>query len=100
MRREPLPLWMNGAACGWHSHLPWTGDFMPEGDTYAEMSRVCADCPVVIECSRHALDEASGGFFAGVWLPWNDGGTKNRRVRGRARAALRSRVKGGDRVHA
>ena len=90
---ESLPPWMADAACRWHVDLPWTDDLMPDMELHQTMNMICASCPVILQCSRHALDEAQGGFFAGVWLPWNDGGAKNRRVRFRARSALNSRVK-------
>jgi hypothetical protein len=90
---EPLPEWMVAAECQWHPDLPWTDDLPPDMSSHQTMNTVCAACPVIVECSRHALDAAQGGFFAGVWLPWNDGGDKNRRVRFRARSALKSRVK-------
>ena len=83
---------MVDAECRRHPQLPWTGDYMPDMTSYQTMHAICSSCPVIVQCSRHALDDAQGGFFAGVWLPWNEGGKKNRRVRFRARSALKSKL--------
>jgi len=85
--------WMEDAECRRHPQLPWTDDLMPDMASHHFMSSICSACPVIVECSRHALDNAEGGFFAGVWLPWSDGGKKNRKVRFRARSALKTKVK-------
>lgn len=95
--REPLPLWMNDAECQQHQDLPWTDDLAPDFDRERTMNLVCSSCPVIIQCGRHALEDAQGGFFAGVWIPWagSDGRNDSVRARGRARARarLRSKVK-------
>lgn len=91
--QDLLSAWMADAECRRHPELPWTDDLIPDMDSHQSMYAICSSCPVIAECSRHALDNAQGGFFAGVWLPWNDGGKKNRKVRFRARSALKSKVK-------
>jgi hypothetical protein len=79
---------MQDAECQHHQDLPWTHDVIPDMDSFRMMDDVCSSCPVILECSRHALTHAQGGFFAGVWLPWN--GEKRNKVRFRARSALKS----------
>lgn len=90
MPKQPLPAWMQDAECQHHQDLPWTDDLMPDEHSFRMMSDVCSSCPVIIQCSRHALAEAQGGFFAGVWLPWGEHGERKNRMRFRARSALKS----------
>lgn len=90
MPKQSLPRWMEDAQCQYHRDLPWTHDLMPDEYSVQIMSDVCASCPVILQCSRHALAEAQGGFFAGVWLPWSNHGERKNRVRFRARSALKS----------
>lgn len=92
MVKDPLPLWMNKASCPRHMDLPWTVDAMPDVNARRAMCVVCAECPVIIECSRYALSCGNGGFYAGVWIPWNDGESQ-RRMRSQARSKLKTRVK-------
>ena len=60
------------------------------------MSAVCAGCPVLMDCAVYALSEASGGFYAGIWMPWDKSNSvtlmSNRR---HARNVLRDRVRRG-----
>ena len=59
------------AKCCEAQHLPWTDDYKPAKPALDEMSSICAECPITVSCARFALKEAVGGFYAGVWLPWN-----------------------------
>lgn len=78
------------AKCCKSQHLPWTDDNEPTKQAFREMSAICAECPLLIACARYALTEASGGFYAGVWLPWKtQRATAHRRV---ARHRLRARA--------
>jgi hypothetical protein len=83
-----------GARCIGHSDLPWTSDVTPSEKDISAMSAVCAECPVLMHCALYALREASGGFYAGIWMPWDKSNSvtllSNRR---RARHALRERVR-------
>jgi hypothetical protein len=54
------------------------------------MAAVCSDCPVIVKCARYARSGTKGGFYAGVWLPWDKtNSTTLRENRHRAQAALR-----------
>ena len=85
---ESGPDW-KGAACVSRQDLPWvgictdTGEVSPSPATQREMAQVCADCPILYTCARHALEtKGIGGFYAGIWLPWpqQGGGPRARRV--------------------
>lgn len=57
------------------------------------MSAICEACPVIIGCALFALG-AKGGFYAGVWLPWDKTTSPSLRDdRRAARAALRQKVR-------
>lgn len=57
------------------------------------MARVCEDCPIIIGCALHALNE-KGGFYAGVWLPWDKTTSPTLKDdRRAARTALRQKVR-------
>jgi hypothetical protein len=58
------------AKCCKAQHLPWTDDHAPAKRAFDEMSAICAECPLLMQCAEFALTEAVGGFYAGVWLPW------------------------------
>lgn len=81
---------MEGASCVSHQHLPWTGELTPPPAVQAEMTEICAECPVVTSCAAHAITTRNvGGFYAGVWLPWpHQGGGCVTRAHGRARRTL------------
>lgn len=81
----------DGAKCCSSQHLPWTDDYEPTERAIAEMSSICAECPLLMPCAQYALtDKAAGGFYAGVWLPWNmQRKTHHRRA---ARIQLRTKV--------
>lgn len=86
-----------GAECVKHRDLPWIADLEPEPDDQREMRAVCARCPVLMFCARHALtNRVAGGFYAGVWLPWSIPPTKRQEVgRRKAREALRQTTRIG-----
>lgn len=52
------------------------------------MERVCGDCPVRRDCARYAVENAAGGFYAGVWLPWASDSRRDKEARQRSIAAL------------
>jgi hypothetical protein len=81
-----------GAKCCSAQHLPWTDDYEPTERAISEMSSICAECPLLMPCAQYALtDKAAGGFYAGVWLPWNlQRRTQPRRI---ARGRLKAKVK-------
>jgi hypothetical protein len=91
-RLTPGDNWKGKAPCSEYPHhtLPWTGDHSPSPEHYLAMINVCATCPVIIECARYAIEDAEGGFYAGVWLPWTTiaDSVANRGLRRRAKAAL------------
>ena len=57
--------WLNEAACADKS---WTDFFVEAGHTIsAEIEKLCAGCPVRVECLRHAYEqEHHSGYFGGV----------------------------------
>lgn len=60
--------WMLDAAC--RPNPDWTSDIKPKTAILLEMSKVCADCPVIAACAAYALAESvHGGMYAGVWIP-------------------------------
>jgi hypothetical protein len=81
------------AKCCKAQHLPWTGDLAPTGKALNEMSSICSECPLLIPCARYALKEASGGFYAGVWLPWQTQRPTGHRRAARHRLRARALVK-------
>ena len=82
-----------GARCPDRLDLPWIADTTPTDDEHRQMTAICNTCPIIIDCALFALD-AKGGFFAGIWLPWDPPTTaalrENRRT---ARTALRQKVR-------
>lgn len=58
------------AACTKYQHLPWTHDATPCTRDIVAMQSVCSQCPLTLKCASYALRAHSGGFYAGVWLPW------------------------------
>lgn len=83
------PNWMKDAACAARQDLPWVGvstetsETAPTVSQQREMAQVCADCPILYDCARYALDtKGVGGFYAGIWLPWplQGGGPRARRT--------------------
>lgn len=86
--------WTNAKCCN-HLDLPWTADFEPGAHEVQQMSSLCAECPVLIACARYALTEASGGFYAGVWLPWRPAnkGANEPKVRLASRRHARSQLR-------
>ena len=62
----PGTAWMQGAACASRLDLPWTVDRRVSEAERRQMSGVCAECPVFVECDRFATAVgASAGFWAG-----------------------------------
>lgn len=59
-----------GARCIGRDDLPWTSDTTPESQHRRDMARICEDCPILLDCALYALD-VKGGFYAGVWIPWD-----------------------------
>lgn len=72
----PAPAWASRAACADRGDLPWTTDTAALAATLprararrvvAAMARVCAECPVRVECAAHAeAIGAVGGWWAGT----------------------------------
>lgn len=81
----------NGAACARRRDLPWTVDAMPSAIGRRRMSEVCAECPVLTRCAMYAL-KAKGGFYAGVWIPWENSAAATAENRRAVRARLRQVV--------
>lgn len=82
-----------GAQCTGQNDLPWTSDAAPTTPERRQMAALCESCPIIINCALFALGER-GGFYAGVWLPWDKTtSTSLRDDRRTARAALRQRVR-------
>lgn len=93
----PLDLeWRFKASCRLRQDLPWTPDVEPDWPEFSAMRDVCAGCPVLSECAEFGLSQP-GGFYAGAWTPYKDGGPRaseeseesERAVRFRARKTLR-----------
>lgn len=83
-----------GAKCTAHPRLPWTSDITPTRSEIGAMAAVCTDCPVLMDCARHALTEANGGFYAGIWMPWDKSSSVTLLLtRRQARNALRDRLR-------
>lgn len=82
-----------GAPCIQRHDLPWTSDTTPEAAQRYEMAALCNRCPHLIDCASLALRE-KGGFYAGVWIPWEQTTSPalrdNRRA---ARTALRQKAR-------
>lgn len=90
---SPLDLsWRGGALCRLRPDLPWTPDVEPDAVDLAAMRVLCWECPVRRECADFGLSQP-GGFYAGVWTPWQDGGPRpsasSKAVRWLARQTLR-----------
>ncbi|AYQ98861.1 WhiB family transcription factor [Mycobacterium phage NiebruSaylor] len=79
----------HGAACAARRDLPWTADTMPSAAQRRRMSAVCAECPVLTRCAMHALKGVTGGFYAGVWIPWKGTAAATAETRRSIRASLR-----------
>lgn len=84
--------WVINARCGAHQGLPWISDIKPNPLEIARMAEVCADCPVQKSCAGYGLT-TTGGFYAGVWLPWpsssSSSSNNTRYLRRRSRNELR-----------
>ena len=82
-----------GARCLGRHDLPWTSDDTPGAAARREMAALCSDCPRLTDCALAALG-TKGGFYAGVWIPWDKSTSpamiENRRA---ARAALRQKAR-------
>lgn len=82
-----------GARCPERLDLPWIGDTTPTEDEHRQMAAVCDTCPLIVDCALLGLGE-KGGFFAGVWVPWDPTNTAalrdNRRT---ARSTLRHKAR-------
>jgi hypothetical protein len=83
-----------------HRLLPWTAEPPIDDRDIAAMEAVCNRCPVIGECAFEALNAnrgrgVTGGFYAGVWLPWvNRNSVMSTKVeRQRKREVLRRTVK-------
>lgn len=83
--------WADKAECRGLLELPWQSDKRPDDGWMAAMAEVCDSCPIRRECATSALSlKDSGGFWAGVWIPWYlDNGVVNSVARDQARAMLR-----------
>jgi len=83
-----------GAECLGRHDLPWTSDTTPESVDRRAMATLCSGCPKLIDCAAAALN-AKGGFYAGVWIPWDKSTSPamidDRRI---ARATLRQKARG------
>lgn len=97
---EDLPDLGGPASCRLRHDLPWIGEERPDPDTYDEMESICDSCVVKLKCAEYALSganrkghAATGGFYAGVWIPWPSDTSSNRSARYRAREALRRRLR-------
>lgn len=82
--------WDSLALCRGRHDLPWTADTRPPPATILAMTELCAECPVRKRCAERALKFANtGGFFAGVWMPWGTSigelGNRTQRQIGRQR---------------
>jgi len=57
--------WLDDAACFDHD---WPDFFVEAGHTISpEIEKLCASCPVRVECLRHAYEqEHRSGYFGGV----------------------------------
>jgi len=81
--------WEDLANCAQRFDLPWTSDKRPSFDEQQVMAGVCSDCPVIAKCARRGLG-AVGGFYAGVWIPWQtmtpeSTDTRSMRIYGRSK---------------
>src|SRR5689334_2327480 len=87
--------WKGQARCPEHLDLPWTVDKKPDDNALIDMAMVCAECPVVLRCAEYALGTnngrgVEGGFYAGMWIPWEASERGQGYLRVRARRALRA----------
>lgn len=83
----------SGAKCVERRDLPWTSDTTPLPEQATEMASVCHTCPVLTQCALYALKGADGGFYAGVWIPWDHTTSPTLRLtRRQARTTLRHMV--------
>lgn len=85
---EPLDLsWRDKAVCKSRQDLPWTGDSEPDSVSKVQMYALCDGCPVRGPCADFGLKQP-GGWYAGVWVPWNDGSDSSRSETWRSERAL------------
>jgi hypothetical protein len=85
--------WTEKAECHKRQELPWTGDSAPSPFERSTMASLCDQCPAIVDCARFALDNgATGGFYAGVWLPWLSEGRDNKAIRRHSLTILRKRA--------
>lgn len=93
--------WMKQGPCGRKPHYPWTDDLRPDPTLVRSMAAVCQECPVLRVCADFAVNAnngagVDGGFYAGVWIPWQSSDPLNRHREGRrlARLYLRRTARG------
>lgn len=85
--------WVERAQCRTCPSLPWVADSTPTLPEQAEMEAVCDTCPVRARCAQHAIDTSSGGFYAGIWVPWHTESRSSKEVRKYAFSLLRKVVR-------
>jgi len=81
--------WEDLANCNGRFDLPWTPNHRPSFEEQQVMAEVCSDCPVIAKCARRGLSSV-GGFYAGVWIPWqtltpDSSDTRSMRIYGRSK---------------
>lgn len=91
--------WKTEGSCGGSNFsLPWASDTHPSPQVCATMAAICEHCPVRFSCAEYALSShggagASGGFYAGVFIPWvNESGSMSidsRAIKAHSRTVLR-----------
>ncbi len=60
----------------------WTSDRRPHGLLRKELQRMCARCPVQVQCAANAVfTDAETGTYAGVYLPQNISANTERRAK-------------------
>lgn len=98
---------MRQAACAMRPNLPWIADFAPSLEDRYAMSEICDTCPVLRDCAawitaRLNSHPMTGGYYAGVWLPWpkQAGDINNSVGRRSARDTLRQKARTLDTGHA
>jgi hypothetical protein len=89
--------WTEMAACVKHPALPWVADIQPAATTYTQMADICVGCPVFRDCTAYALHGnngagADGGFYAGVYIPWQNYNKTTTHSRRQARNILQQRL--------
>lgn len=83
--RDPVGEWAARAKC---KGLDPEVMFPEYGKGVEKAKRVCDDCPVIVECGNHAIDQRE---LYGVWGGWSEKerrGIRRRMQRAQLRAAL------------